>query len=108
MAIAFIKEWGITFTDVSLLTGYLLCATASTGIVIAACSRKYGTRRRTLFWSISFAFAGSIWGGLAQSYGSFVGAGVLQGLGIAKFESVTYNLIGDLVCPPQLDYLTCC
>ena len=94
-------EWGITFTDVALLTGYLLCATGSTGVVIAACSRKFG-KRPTLLWSISFAFGGSIWAGLAQSYGSFVGARVLQGLGIAMFESVTYTIIGDLVSSPRL------
>lgn len=96
MAIALIMEWGISFTEVSLLTGYLLCATGASGVVIAACSRKFG-KRPTLLWSISFAFAGSIWGGLAQSYQSFVGARVLQGLGIAMFESVTYTIIGDLV-----------
>lgn len=103
MAIAFIIEWEITFTDVSHLTGYLLCATGATGIAIAACSRKYG-KRPTLLWSISFAFGGSIWGGFAQSYVSFVGARVLQGLGIAMFESVTYTLIGDLVSSPPFDF----
>ncbi|KPI43978.1 putative MFS-type transporter [Cyphellophora attinorum] len=95
MAIAFITEWGINFTDVTLLTGYLLCATGATGVVIASCSRKYG-KRPTLLWSISFAFGGSVWASFSQSYGSLVGARVLQGFGIAMFESVTYTVISDL------------
>lgn len=95
MAIPFIMEWGITFTDVSLLTGYQLCAVGAVGVVVSACARKFG-KRPTLLWSISCAFAGTVWGGCAKTYGSLVGARVLQGLGIAMFESVTYAIIGDL------------
>jgi MFS family permease len=42
------------------------------------------------------AFAGTLWASRATSFGSLVGARVLQGLGIAMFESVTYVVIGDL------------
>jgi MFS family permease len=90
-----IMEFHVGFTDISLLTGYQLCAVGAVGIIVSACARKYG-KRTTALWSMSCAFAGSIWGGRAQSYGSMVGARVLQGLGIAMFESVTFAVIGDL------------
>lgn len=42
------------------------------------------------------AFVGTVWGGAAQSYGSLMGARVVQGLGTAMWESVMYSIIGDL------------
>ena len=33
------------------------------------------------------AFVGTVWGGAAQSYGSLMGARVVQGLGTAMWES---------------------
>lgn len=88
-------EWKITFTDASLLLGYQLCAVGAVGVVVSACARKYG-KRPTLLWSISCAFGGTIWAARAQSYGSMLGARVMQGLGIAMFESVTYAIVGDM------------
>lgn len=88
-------EFNITFEQASLLLGYQLCAVGAVGIFVCACARKYG-KRPTLLWSISTAFAGSLWAGFAKSYGSLMGARVVQGLGIAMFESVTYSLIGDM------------
>lgn len=95
MALPIMTEFGITFTDFSLLTGYQLCAAGATGIFISACARKYGKRPTSLF-SMSAVLAGCIWAGRAQSYGSLVGARVLQGLGLAFFESVTFAIVGDL------------
>ncbi|KAL5324775.1 hypothetical protein ACEPPN_005893 [Leptodophora sp. 'Broadleaf-Isolate-01'] len=95
MAIPLITEFRLSFQQVSLLSGYQLCAVGAIGLLISACARKYG-RRPTLLFSISSCFAGSLWMGFAQSYGSMVGARVVQGLGIAMFESVTYSIVGDL------------
>jgi MFS family permease len=95
MAIPIIMEFGISFTDFSLLTGYQLCAAGASGIFISACARKFGKRPVSLF-SMSCVFGGCIWAGLAQSYGSLVGARILQGLGLAFFESITFAIVGDL------------
>lgn len=95
MAIPLITEFNITFQQVSLLSGYQLCAVAAIGLVVSACARKFG-RRPTFLWSITAAFVGTVWGSRANSFGSMVGARVVQGLGIAMFESVTFSLIGDL------------
>lgn len=90
-----IEEFGISFTQVSLLSGYNLCATGAAGIFISSATHKYG-KRPTLIFSVTVAFAGTIWGGAAHSYHSLIGARVVQGLGIAMFESVMYSVVGDL------------
>ncbi|KAJ5677046.1 uncharacterized protein N7477_002679 [Penicillium maclennaniae] len=59
LALDLIKEFNITFTDVSLLTGYSLCATGASGLFISAVSHKYG-KRIPLIFSMSCAFAGTL------------------------------------------------
>jgi MFS family permease len=95
MAVILIEEFKIDYTKVSLLTGYSLCATGAVGIFISALARKYGKRPCILF-SVSAAFAGTLWGGYAKSYGSLLGARIVQGLSVAMFESVMFSVIGDL------------
>lgn len=62
---------------------------------ISAFARKYG-KRPLMIASMSCILSGTIWASVAKSYQSFLGARVLQGLGMAMFESVTFTLIGDL------------
>ncbi|EXJ80945.1 hypothetical protein A1O3_07233 [Capronia epimyces CBS 606.96] len=95
VALILIQDFGISFTQVSLLTGYSLCATGAAGIFISALARKYG-KRPCLLFSATCAFAGTLWGGAANSYGSLLGARVIQGLGVAMFESVMFSVVGDL------------
>jgi MFS family permease len=49
-----------------------------------------------MIFSMSAALAGTFRGGAAQSYNSLLGARVVQGLGVATFESVMFALVGDL------------
>jgi MFS family permease len=88
-------EFNVTFTDVSLLTGYSLCATGASGFFISAVSHKYG-KRMPLIFSMACAFAGTLWGGFAQSYNSLLGARIVQGLSVSMFESVFFAQVGDL------------
>lgn len=76
MALILIEDLGISFTQVSLLTGYSLCATGAVGIFISALARKYG-KRPCLVFSTTCAFAGTLWGGAANSYGSLLGARIV-------------------------------
>lgn len=87
--------FNVSLTDVSLLTGYSLCATGATGIFISAATRKYG-KRPTLLFSVVCAFVGTTWGGAAQSYNSLLGARVVQGFSISMFESILFAMVGDL------------
>ncbi|KIW88444.1 uncharacterized protein Z519_11013 [Cladophialophora bantiana CBS 173.52] len=95
LALVLVEEFGITFTQVSLLTGYQLCAVGAVAIFVSALCRKFGKRPGFVI-SATLCFAGCLWAGAANSYGSLVGARVLQGLGIAVYESVTFAVIGDM------------
>lgn len=87
--------FNVSFTKISLLTGYSLLATACFGIVLAPAARKYG-RRFPLIFSMSCAFAGCLWAGYAKSYNSILGARVVQGLCVCMFESLNFVIVGDL------------
>ncbi|KAB5580385.1 major facilitator superfamily domain-containing protein [Coniochaeta sp. 2T2.1] len=95
MALDLIMEFGITFTDVSLLTGYSLCATGASGLFISAATHKYG-KRIPLIFSMIAAFVGTVWAAAAQSHGSLLGARIMQGFCCSMFESVFFSIVGDL------------
>lgn len=95
MALDLIVEFGITFTDVSLLTGYSLCATGASGIFISAIAHKYG-KRIPLIFSMAAAFAGTVWAAAAHSHGDLLGARIIQGFCVSMFESVFFSIVGDL------------
>src|SRR5690606_354627 len=79
----------------SQLTGYQLCAIGALGVFMSALTRLFG-KRPVFIVSILFALAGTIWCGVAKSFGSLVGARVLQGAGISVWESIMYSTPGDL------------
>lgn len=95
ITIPLIETFNTDFEGVSLLTGYQLCAVGASAVFISALARKYG-KRPLMVASMSCMLAGTLWGSLATSYGSFLGARVVQGLGMAMFESVTYSIVGDM------------
>jgi MFS family permease len=95
LAIPLITEFQIDFTKFALLSGYNLLATGALGIFMAALCRKYG-KRPGLIFSMFCAVVGSIWAAAAHSYGSFLGARMVQGLSMSFFESVVFAAIGDL------------
>jgi MFS family permease len=88
-------EFRVGFTQVTLLSGYQLATVASVSIFVSALSRKFGNRPAFLV-SLSLLLAGSIWCGESTSYNSMLGGRIIQGLGTATFESITFAIIGDL------------
>lgn len=95
IAVPIVETFGISFHQFSLLGGYSLLSTGAIGLFVAAGTRKFGKRPLWILSSIA-AFVGTIWGAAAQSYGSFMGSRIIQGISEAFFESVTYAFIGDL------------
>lgn len=85
----------MTFGSVTLLSGYQLAMVGAIGPLVAAASHKYG-KRLWFLTSAVFLFAGTIWCAMATSYDSMVGGRLVQGVGTAIYESVTFTLIGDL------------
>ncbi|KAF9891622.1 hypothetical protein FE257_003633 [Aspergillus nanangensis] len=89
------EQFETGFTEITLLTGYNTCAVGAFGIVLSALSRKYGKRPGYVF-SMVCAFVGTVWGGAAKSYESLLGARIVQGFGVSMFESVMFDMVGDL------------
>lgn len=100
MALPLIAEFGIDFTQVSLLTGYQLCTVGAVAVLVSAISVKFGKRGLFLV-SCTFGLFGCLWNAEAKSFNSMLGARILQGLSSATFESVTFSVIGDLYCVHQ-------
>jgi MFS family permease len=95
IVVPLIMEFRVGFTQVTLLSGYQLATVASVSIFVSALSRKFGNRPAFLV-SLSLLLAGSIWCGESTSYNSMLGGRIIQGLGTATFESITFAIIGDL------------
>ncbi|OAL28547.1 hypothetical protein AYO22_02741 [Fonsecaea multimorphosa] len=95
LALDFVVAWGLNFTQVTLLSGYPLALVGAMGPIVAALCHKYGKRPFFLL-STLFLFAGTIWCAKATGYQSMIGGRMIQSIGTAIFESVTFTLIGDL------------
>ena len=95
MVLPLIQQFDIGFTQVSLLTGYNLLAVGACAVFVSALSRKYG-KRPVMLASLVLCFVGTILGGASLTYNSMAGARIVQGLGMAMFESVAFSVIGDL------------
>ena len=85
----------MTFTQVSLLTGYQTCVVGALAIFVSATCVKYGKRGPFLV-SMVFLITGGIVCATAKSYEALLGGRLLQGVGTTAFESVTFSLIGDM------------
>jgi MFS family permease len=92
--------YNVSFTKVSLLTGWQLLTVAISGFFIAPAARIYGKRPVLLVCS-TVGFAGSLWLPYATSYGTLLGGRILQGFGVSAYESISFAFIADLYCVHQ-------
>ncbi|TVY30486.1 Protein HOL1 [Lachnellula hyalina] len=91
-------DFGLPFTKIAALTGYLLLGT---GVVVAFCvpsARIWGKRHLFLLGTVIIVFSTAWAGATAQghNYGSLVGARFFQGIGCAPFEILVNAAVGDL------------
>ena len=100
IAVPIMMEFHVTFQDVSLLTGYQLPVVGAVAPLVSALAQKYGKRPCYLVSTV-FLLSGSILCAASPSYDAMLGGRLLQGVGTAAFESITFSAIGDLYfCPP--------
>lgn len=84
------------FTDVALLTGYFLMGAGAAAVFFVPSGRIWGKRHLFLI-GICIIIASSAWAGAAKTnYGSLLGARIVQGVGVAPFESLLNAAVGDL------------
>lgn len=93
--VALAEDLNRPITDITLLTGYTLVVAGGTGPFISGLSIKYGKRPVFLF-SSTIVVIGSIVGCFSQTYKTLVAARVIQGFGIAAYESLTFSVVSDL------------
>ena len=65
------------------------------GILFVPTARVWGKRHLYILGTI-LLIVSSVWGGAAKTYGSLIGARVLQGVAVAPFEALVNASIGDL------------
>jgi MFS family permease len=77
-----VQEYQVSFTKVSLLTGWQLLTVAICGFFISPATRKFG-KRPVMMLTSGVGLAGSIWLLYANTYNTVVGARVLQGVAVS-------------------------
>ena len=82
-------------TAIAQLSGYCILATGAMGPFASALGRKYGKRPMYVFSSL-IGTIGVIVSEVATGYNTLLAGRVLQGIGIAAYESLAVSSIGDI------------
>ena len=91
--VAISAELGISVNTLSQSTAWLtigLCL-----FVANPLAKMYG-KRPVYLVAIAIMFAGSVWGGAAGDYDSFLGSRIFSGFGMAPYEVLVQCTLGDL------------
>lgn len=88
-------ELNVPFGDITIISGYQLLVAGATGPFFSALGRKYG-KRPAFVLSTIMSLLGSIVGSTTRSYSGLLAARIIQGFGIAAYESLVISVIGDL------------
>ncbi|KAG9964053.1 serine/threonine kinase 16, partial [Aureobasidium melanogenum] len=77
------------------LSGYQLLVAGATGPLLSALAKKYGKRPAFVFSTIA-CLIGTIIGSCSTTWNTLMAGRVIQGLGIAAYESLIFPLVSDL------------
>ena len=91
-----IKAFDSNLTDVVQFTGVAILILGFSNFIWVPLSTSFG--RRPVYLASTLVCLGSaIWRARATSYGSFMGASVLNGLGAGPAETIQPNVIADVM-----------
>lgn len=85
----------VSIQHIVLTQGYQFLVVGVSGPIYSALSRKYGTRPIFLFGSVAI-LVGSIVGSADKTYTGILTMRIIQGVGMAPYESLIFTLISDL------------
>ncbi|KAH6689922.1 major facilitator superfamily domain-containing protein [Leptodontidium sp. MPI-SDFR-AT-0119] len=91
----YMQEWNKDLADVIQLTNVAILVLGFSNFLWVPMMTSFG-RRPTLIFSCLICFASSIWRARAKSYGSFLGAYVLNRLGASPAETAQPTIIADI------------
>lgn len=89
------KELGISINVLSQSTAWLILTIGLCVFFANPLAKIYG-KRPVYIVAIVILFVVSIWGAVADSYGSFLGSRILGGFGMAPYEVLVQATIADL------------
>jgi len=92
----FIKRFDKSLSQVALLTGAAVIALGYANLVIIPFSNIFGRRLTSLICAMTCVLS-NIWQAVATSYGSFLAARVVSGLGAAANESIMTVVVADVI-----------
>lgn len=95
ISVPILTEFNTDYQHVSLLIGYQLLVVAGMAPFVSAAARKWG-KRPTFLLSLAALLAGSLICAAAPTYNVILAGRLVQGLGTAAFESVSFSMVGDL------------
>ncbi|KAB8290237.1 hypothetical protein EYC80_011105 [Monilinia laxa] len=92
----YIEAFDSNLVDVVQFTGVAILVLGFSNFIWVPIQNCYG-RRPVLILSSAICFASSVWRARANSYGSFMGACVLNGLGAGPAETAQPTIIADIM-----------
>ncbi|KAL1844985.1 hypothetical protein VTK73DRAFT_1387 [Phialemonium thermophilum] len=93
---AYVEEWHRSLADVVQFTGVAILCLGFSNFIWVPLMVCFG-RRPVALLSTLVALASSVWRAVATSYGSFMGACVLNGLAAGPCETLMPQVIADLI-----------
>lgn len=90
-----VKEFYTNFHHIEIFSGYPLFTSGVGALLASVGARLWGKRPAYLVCS-ALTFASTVWSAKATSLNSFLGARLVQGLGLGAFEGVVLSTIGDM------------
>ncbi len=96
MTPVFMHEFNKTIPQVNLLFGVAAITLGYANFIIVPAANVFGRRPVVIICGLICVLA-NVWQGLVTSFGSFVGARVISGLGAAANESIMPMVVADVL-----------
>ncbi|KAF2149590.1 MFS general substrate transporter, partial [Myriangium duriaei CBS 260.36] len=91
----YMKEWDVGIADVVKFTGNAILVLGFSNFIWVPIAQAFGRRPAYIFSNL-IVFGSLIWRARAQSYNSFMGACILNGIGAGPAESIQPAVIADI------------
>lgn len=88
-------ELDISINTLSQATAWLILTLGLSLFFVSPIAKTFG-RRPIYIVAIAIMFATSVWGAFSKNYSSFLASRIVSGFGMAPYEVLVQNTVGDL------------